>query len=140
MNYWVLNTDEAEKEGRGADKKMIQHSRVAAWKDPNEDPGWALRKLSKPEAGDRVFLYKKGIGVIAMATFDHSTPNPTTDIFGMQNMGEFSRRVLDLKTNPHRSLSCSDIEARTGKSFRPLSTMFQIRIPEIAAFLEASFQ
>lgn len=139
MNYWVLNTDEGEIEGRGADAKMFQYSCVAAWKDPNEDAGWALRKLSKPEAGDRVFFYKKGIGVIATALFDHSNPFPSNNIFGLQKMGEFSRNVLELNTRPRRLLSCAAIQAQTGESFRPLSTMFMIKIKRIASFLEESF-
>ena len=138
MDFWVLNTDEAEKEGIGADRKMIQMSRVAAWKDPSEGPGWALSKLSKPEAGDRVFLYKKGTGIIAMATFDNSDTFPSNDIFGLLHKGEFNRRVIDLKPSP-RCLTCSVIEENTGKSFRPLSTMFRIKIPEIIEFLSLTF-
>lgn len=138
-HYWVLNTDEAGVEGRRADLKMFQHSCVAALKDPKEDSGWALRKLSKSEAGDRVFFYKKGIGVNSTALFDHTSPFPSNTIFGLRQAGEYSRKVTDLNTRPRRTLSCAAIQAQTGNSFRPLSTMFMIKIKSIATFLEESF-
>jgi hypothetical protein len=136
MEYWVLNTDEAELEGQGADRKMISRSCVAAW---GERFG-AEAKLSRPEEGDKVFLYKKGVGIIAKATFDHSGPYPSNDIFGMQHKGEFSRKITDLKTSPVRPLSCAAIESETGSSFRPLQTIFRIKNPVIAQFLDDSFE
>jgi len=135
MEFWVLNTDEAEAEGRDADRKMLSRSRVAAWGETFGAEG----KLGKPEPGDRVFFYKNGVGVVAMATFDHTDPFSSNDIFGMQHKGEFHRQVIDLRTSPVRALSCTAIESGTGKRFRPLSTIFRIKIPEIASFLEASF-
>jgi hypothetical protein len=96
--------------------------------------------LSRPEAGDRVFLYKKGVGIIAMGSFDHSGSFPSNDIFGMQHKGEFSRRITELRTNPRRSLSFASIESGTGKSFRPLQTVFRIKTPEVAQFLVESFE
>ena len=136
MEFWVVNTDEAEQEGVGADRKMLSGSCVAAWGERFGAEG----KLSRPEAGDRVFLYKKGVGIIAMGSFDHSDPYPSNDIFGMQHKGEFSRKITDLRTSPRRPLSCASIEFGTGKSFRPLQTVFRIKTPEVAQYLIDSFE
>ena len=86
MEFWVLNTDEAEAEGRDADKKMCSLSRVAAWGETFGAEG----KLGKPEAGDRVFFYKNNVGVVAMATFDHTDPLPLKRHFRDAAQGRIS--------------------------------------------------
>ena len=59
MDFRRLSTEESGRKGRGADKRMILQSRVAARKDQREILGWALSRLSNPQARERVFRLKE---------------------------------------------------------------------------------
>ena len=63
---WFFNTDESEKEGKGAYQKMIDQSCIAAWGECRGNGAEAT--LNKPGDGDIVFLYRAGFGVVASAT------------------------------------------------------------------------
>lgn len=112
MNYWLLNTDESEGPGKDADIRMKARSVIAAWGSTYE----AEAKLSKPEAGDRVFYFLDRTGVIAMANFDHSAPFPSNYIFHKEHEGEFSRKVVDLIKLDGKVITPAEVKAATGYS------------------------
>ena len=113
MNCWLLNTDEAEAPGKDADVRMKARSVIAAWGTTYG----AEAMLGKPEAGDRVFYFLDKVGIIAMATFDHTEPYPSNDIFHKQKEGEFSRKVVELvKLTPGRFITPSEVRTATGYS------------------------
>ena len=110
MSDWLLNTDESEVAGKDADIRMKARSVIAAWGSTYE----AEAKLSKPEMGDRVFYFLDGTGIIAMATFDHSAPFSSNDIFHKQHEGEFSRKVVDLIKLAGMVITPAEVKAATG--------------------------
>jgi len=86
---WLFNTDESEK--HKAYQKMLQLKCIAAWYGPN-----TRGLLAKPSAGDRVFFYVDGKGIIAKAHFTEEGPFKSNDIFGEAERYEFHRRVVNL--------------------------------------------
>lgn len=122
MNYWLLNTDESEIPGKDADIRMKARSVIAAWGSTYK----AETKLSKPEAGDFVFYFLDGTGFIAMATFDHSAPFATNDIFHKQHEGEFSRKVVDLIKLTGKVITPAEVKAATGYSLPTRGTALKM--------------
>lgn len=110
MDYWLLNTDEAEPEGKGADDRMKARSVIAAWGSTYS----AESLLSKPEEGDQVFYFLNKEGIIAMATFDSTEPIPSNNIFHKEKEGEFSRKVVNLVKLPSsRWIKPAEVKAAT---------------------------
>jgi hypothetical protein len=112
MNYWLLNTDDSEGPGKDADVRMKARSVIAAWGATYGAEG----KLTRPEAGDRVFYFLDKTGIIAMATFDHTAPFQSNDIFHMQHEGEFSRKVVDLVRLTGKVITPAEVKVATGYS------------------------
>jgi hypothetical protein len=110
MKFWLLNTDESEPEGKDADSRMKARSVIAVW-----GRGYGSEELlSKPEAGDTVFLFLDKVGIIAMASFDDSLPFPSNNIFHKQKEEEFSRKVIDLVRLTGKVISPAEVMAATG--------------------------
>ncbi|MBI1930167.1 hypothetical protein HYR99_38690 [Candidatus Poribacteria bacterium] len=104
---WLFNTDESEK--REAHRKMLQLKCIAAWYGPN-----TRGLLAKPSAGDRVFFYLDGVGIIAKANFTDADPFKSNDIFGEAEKDEFHRRVVNLVKPKGGPLSFAFILEQTG--------------------------
>lgn len=125
---WFFNTDEAEAEGRGAYRQMLVKSCVAVWRfKDSRDP---RQVLSRPSAGERVFLYLKKIGFIATGIFAGDDVVPDESIFGPGAPEAFSRKLVDLVSVPKsRAVTLAELKQMKGRlNYR--STLCQIRDEE----------
>ena len=61
---WFFNTDESEQPGKGAYKRMINQSCIAAWGNCRGKGADEILKV--PVAGERVFLFRVGFGIASL--------------------------------------------------------------------------
>ena len=92
-NYWYFNTDEGEKEGKGAYLKMIQMGVFATWGSCHGTGAEAT--LNRPKKGEVVYFYLAGSGIIARGVAGEKAYKDDTIFVGAH--GEFHRAVNDLK-------------------------------------------
>ncbi len=109
--YWFFNTDESESEGKGAHRRMIDQSCIAAWGKCVRHGG-AKETLQQPQFGDTVFLYRARHGIVAMADVTDAPPTPSTTVFPDGNR-EFKRAVRNL-CEPEIPLTYAAIRDATG--------------------------
>lgn len=109
--YWFCNTDEAEPVGKGAYKKMIEQSCIAAWGNCGELG--AELTLQKPVKGDKVFLFCAGKGIVAGGQVTDTQPFSSNSVFNEKRSGEFHRPIEKLKVLK-KPLSVADIKNATG--------------------------
>ena len=134
---WFFNSDESENPGKGAHKRMINESCVAAWGDCRGKGARELLKL--PSAGERVFLFRVGFGMVATATFDEQEPFPSNSVFNEQ--GEYHRRVGNLLVLPETSiLSYSHILQKTGYNIPARKILCRIHNDGAPKFMEDYFR
>jgi hypothetical protein len=133
MSYWFFNSDESEKPGKSAHNRMISASSVAAWGDCRGKGAEELLKL--PAAGEMVFLYRVGFGVVAIATFDNQEPFPSNSVFNEQ--GEYHRKVGNLLVLPESNvLSSLHILQKTGYHVPARKILCRIHDIGAAMFIE----
>jgi hypothetical protein len=134
---WFFNSDESEKPGKGAHDRMISQSCVAAWGDCRGKGADELLVL--PSAGDGVFLYRVGFGMVVMAIFDDHEPLPSRSVFNEQ--GEYHRTVGSLLILPQANiLSSLHILQETGYHVPARQILCRIHDAGAAAFMKGYFR
>jgi hypothetical protein len=135
-NHWFFNTDESEDEGKGAHERMIKRSCIAAWGDCRGKGADTL--LQVPRAGDLVFLYRVGYGMVACGTFTDERPFENNEIFAQ--WGEYHRRLVNFKAlPPTKVLSPRTILERTGYYVPARQILCKIHHATGADFIENYF-
>lgn len=134
---WFFNTDESEQPGRGAYKRMISESCVAAWGDCR---GKGAEELLKgPSAGERVFLFRVGFGMVATGLFDNQEPYSCNTVFNEK--GEYHRTVTDLLVLPETNILSFDIILQnTGYNLPVRQILCRIHDDIAAKFMEDYFR
>lgn len=99
---WFFNTNETY--GKGAYEKMLANKCIAIYGYPNPE-----EILSAPNDEDRVFFYRNGVGIIAIAEFDSSI-EPSNTIFGEIDNSEYIRKVKNLMKFPS-GISASEVRS-----------------------------
>ena len=106
--YWLFNTDETEPEGEGAYQDMLAQSVIAAW--GNCKGVGAELTLNRPDAGETVFFFLAGTGIIASGQLTGRAFKADT-IFAQD--GEYHRKVKNLRRKLRNPLTVADIRENT---------------------------
>jgi hypothetical protein len=127
---WFFNTDESE--SPGAYLRMIDQSCIALWKFQNQEKD-PEETLSRPEAGQRVFYYLNGVGIIATGLFTAEPPIASNSIFGKKTELEFRRSVRDLlKVDTRHALTVKEV-GQMGYALPYRNTLCEISNKDIPA-------
>jgi hypothetical protein len=133
---WFFNTDESEQEGRHAHEEMINQSCIAAWGYCRGQGADNVLRL--PNAGEMVFLYRAGYGMVASGICTEEQPVRSRTVFAQK--GEYQRHLINLKILPSdRPLSCATIRERTGYYLPVHNILCKIHSPRAARFLANYF-
>jgi hypothetical protein len=120
-DYYIVNTN--SKDGPQDHDDMINNRKVAAYFDP-----WK-RKIERLSAGDKVFLYQSGVGIVAMgvasgklqkANYRGNPSHPDEEYW--RSLGKF------IQVDP--PISASEIKSITDVDYVFRSTMFGLGAEE----------
>lgn len=123
---WFFNTNETY--GSGAYQKMIKQQRIGIY--GYTDPEGIL---SKPNVGDRVFLYRNGVGIIAVAELGEEIKRGN-EIFGQVENNECHRTIRNLKVLKDNGVSSAQVK-KMGYNLPVRSTLCKIYNPTVAKML-----
>lgn len=131
-SYWLCNTDETEQQGKGAYQKMLDQSCIAAWGSCREQG--AEKTLNKPHAGDTVFLFCAGRGIIAKGNVTKELAAKSKSVFPAHAKKEFKRPIGNLQKLEH-SLSVTEIRSETGYELPYKHTVCEIHNLDAIQFI-----
>lgn len=136
MQYWLFNTDETEREGFGKYKAMFKHQVVSAW-------GYckglgAEVTMNRPDAGDAIFYFRAGYGIVACAIATDELSFPSSKIFSAD--GEYSRVIESLQVLPEDGyLTVAEIKDATGYQIPYRQIMGRIKDERAIKYLLSCF-
>lgn len=125
---WFFNTNETY--APGAYKKMLKNNCIAiyGYDNPKEI-------LSGPNTGDRVYYYRNGMGIIAVAEIDDDIKS-TDIIFNQKTNNEYIRMVKNLisLSDGESGISSAEVK-RMGYNLPVRSTLCKIYNAKVAEML-----